>query len=92
MLTTSNDDSDLLKKVITGIRWLYPLSKTEDADERKAFCYDWGDKGKIVTGAVGDMKKHVSEVFRVLETYAGISVLYRQGGYFEGDKIVVIDI
>ena len=43
------------------------LPKTEDTDERKAFCYDLGDKRKIKTGAVGDTKKLVSEVFRGLE-------------------------
>ena len=30
-------------------------------------CYDWGDKSKIETGAVGDSKKNISEVFRGLE-------------------------
>ena len=33
----------------------------------KAFCYDWGDKNKIETAAVGNTKKLVSEVFRGLE-------------------------
>ena len=33
----------------------------------KAFCYDWGDKRKIETGAICDTKKCVSEVFRGLE-------------------------
>ena len=30
---------------------------------RKGFCYDEGDKRKIETGAVGDTKKRVSDVF-----------------------------
>ena len=50
-----------------GPRWLFPLPKTEDTDERKAFCCDWEDKRKIETGAVGDTRKRVSEVFRGLE-------------------------
>ena len=45
--------------------FLFP--KTEDTDERKAFCYDWGDKTEIRTEAVGDAKKQVSELFRGLE-------------------------
>ena len=39
-----------------GTRWLLPLLKTENINERKAFCYDWGDKRKIKTGAVSDTK------------------------------------
>ena len=93
MLTTFNDNPDLLKKFITGgelmlVReflaknetvimsqipyspelapWLFPLPKTEDTDERKAFCYNWGDKRKIETGAVGDAKMRFSEVFQGL--------------------------
>ena len=50
-----------------GSRWIFPFPKTEDTDERKAFCYDCGDQRKIETGAVGDAKKHVAEVFRGLE-------------------------
>ena len=38
---------------------LLPLPKTEDNDEIKAFCYDWGDKRIIETGAVGDIKERV---------------------------------
>ena len=55
--------------VFTGIgpRWLFSLPKTEDTDERKTFCYDWGDGRKTETGAVGDTKQRVSEVFRGLE-------------------------
>ena len=58
-------------------RWLSPFPKTEDSDARKAFCDDWGDKRKIETGAVGDIKKHISKGFR------------RVGGYFEGHKLVI---
>ena len=50
-----------------GSRWLLPLRKTEDTDERKAFCNDWEDKRKIETRAVGDTRKRVSEMFRGLE-------------------------
>ena len=49
-----------------GLRWLLPLPVTEDTDERKAFCYDWGHKRKIETRAVGDTKKRISEIFRGL--------------------------
>ena len=54
--------------VFTGLgpRWLFPLSKTEDTDKRKVFFYNWGDKRKIETGAVGVTKKRVSKVFRGL--------------------------
>ena len=45
----------------TWPRWLFPLPKTEDTNERKAFLYDWGDKRKI------DIEKRVSHVFRGLE-------------------------
>ena len=37
--------------------------KTEDNDERKAFCNDCGDKRNIETAAVGDIKKRVPEMF-----------------------------
>ena len=50
-----------------AVCWLFPLHKTKDTDERKAFFYHWGDKRKIETGAIGDTKKRVSEVFRELE-------------------------
>ena len=29
-----------------GPRWLFPLTKTEDTDERKMCYHDWGDKRK----------------------------------------------
>ena len=32
-----------------GIRGPFPLTKTEETDERKAFDNDWGDKIKIET-------------------------------------------
>ena len=44
-----------------GPCWLFPVRKTEDTDERKAFCYDLGEE------AAGDTKKRVSKVFRGLE-------------------------
>ena len=65
MLTTFNDGADLLKKVITGGEswlggwlWQSPIIP---------FFYDCGDKKKFETGAVGDTKKRVSEVYRGLE-------------------------
>ena len=41
--------------VFTGIgpRWLFPLLNTEDTDERKTWCYDWGDNRKIDKETVG---------------------------------------
>ena len=48
-------------------RWIFPPPKTKDTDERKAFCYDWGDKRKIEKGAVDDTKKRVLKVFRGLK-------------------------
>ena len=52
--------------VFTANFFLFPKLNA-NTDERKAFCYDWGDKRKIETGAVGDTRKGISEVFRVLE-------------------------
>ena len=49
---------------------------------------DWGDKRKIETGAVGDIKKRVSEAFRELKKTLAY-VYFISGGYFEGDKIVI---
>ena len=51
-----------------GPRWLFPLPKTEDMDERKAFWYDWGNKINFEIGAVGYTKKSIWEVFRRLKT------------------------
>ena len=69
-----------------GCSWLFPLPKTEDSDERKMFCVDWGDKRKIETLAVDDTKKRVSEMFRGLEK-RWCQWIISEGGYFEGDKI-----
>ena len=65
MLMTFNDDSDLLKKVITGAESrVYGY-----ATETKAQSSQWN----IETEAVGDTKKYVSEVFRGLEQHFNIS-------------------
>ena len=74
-----------------GPRWLFPFPIAEDADGRKAFCYDWRDKRKIETGTVRDTNKHVSEVLRRLEKKTLLSVYYIWGGgvTLKGDKIVV---
>ena len=53
--------------------------------ERKAFCYDWADKRKIETGAVGDTKRRVSEVFRELRNTLA-QMYYIWGDYFEGAR------
>ena len=42
----------------------FPLHKTEDTDETKAFCYNCEVKTK--TEALGDPKKRISEEFRGL--------------------------
>ena len=50
MLTTFNDDTDLLKKVITGGEsWVYgyDIESKSQPSQRKAFCYDLGEKTKI---------------------------------------------
>ena len=47
--------------------WLFTLLKTGATDIRNAFYYDWRDKRKIETGAVGNTKKCISEEFRGLE-------------------------
>ena len=50
-----------------GLHCILPLPKAEDKDERKAFCYDWGYKWKIETGAIAETKNRVLEVFRGLD-------------------------
>lgn len=50
-----------------GLGGLCPLPKTEVTDGKKAVCYDWENKRKIETGAVGDIKNRVLEVFREIE-------------------------
>ena len=50
-----------------GVRWLFLLPKTRNADKRKAFYYDWEHKRKIETRAVRDTIKHVPEMSRGLE-------------------------
>ena len=57
----------IMPQPLYSLDWLFPLPKTKVSDERKAFCYDWRDKRKIETEAVGDIKKRVSEVFLGLE-------------------------
>ena len=69
-----------------GPRWFFLHPKSGDIDERQAFCYDWGDKRKLETGAVGDTKKRVSEVFRGLFKNACISVLYLRGVILKGTR------
>ena len=49
------------------------------------------DKRKIETGVVEDTKKRISEVFRGLEKNASISGIISEGGYFKGDKIVIVE-
>ena len=66
-----------------------PYHKTEDSDERKAYCYDWRDKRKIETQAVGDTKMRLSEMFREVEKKRWHKCIISEGGYFEGDKIVI---
>ena len=55
----------------------------------KAFCYDWGDKIKNETGAVGDTKNRRFRSVSRIGKNAAISVLISEGSYFEGDKIVM---
>ena len=66
-LTTFNDDSDLLKKVKAGdescIMILgYDIEPKAQSLEWKPFCYDWADKRKIKTAAVGDTKSVFREM------------------------------
>ena len=93
MLTTFNEDADLLKQVISNDEsWMYghDIETKDQSSQWKAFCHDWGDKRTIEIAAVGDIKKRVSIVLRGLEKKnAGLSELYLRGGYFEGDKIVI---
>ena len=94
MLMTFNNDPDLLKKVIIGDEsWVYgyDIETKSQSFQWKAFCYDWRDKRKIETGAVGDTKKRVSEVFQGLEKNTAISVrIISEDGYFKEDKVVIV--
>ena len=92
MLTTSNDYSNLLKMIITSDEsWVdgYSIETEAQSSQWKADCYDWEDKRKIETGAVGDSKKCVSEVFRELKRKSWHKCIIAEGGYSEGDKIVI---
>ena len=59
------------------VREFFPLHKTEDTDERKAFSQN--------CGAVGDTKKRVSEVFEDWKNRWHKCII-SEGGYFVGDK------
>ena len=61
-------------------------NKTEETNERKAFCCDC-DKGKIETETVGDTKNCVSELFRGLEKRWHKCII-SEGGYFEGQIMI----
>ena len=56
-----------LAKNKTAIMPQSPYSQDLATDERKAFCYNGGDRRKIKIVAVSDTKKRVSKVFRGLE-------------------------
>ena len=77
--------------VFTGLGPPLTFSSSQNIIQNQGFCYNWGNKRKIETEAVGDTKKSVSEVFRGLEKNPGVSVLYLRGGYFAGDKIVIVN-
>ena len=63
---------------------IYPLPKIGNTDERKMLCYDCGHKRKIETGAIGNTRQHVSELFRGLEKKGWHKCIIS-----EGDKIVI---
>ena len=70
MLTTFNDDLDLLKEVITDDESLVYGCAIETKDQSTHF-----DTIQTETEAVSDTKKCSPEVFRGREKNAGISVL-----------------
>ena len=73
---TFTDNPDLLKKVITGDEsWMYGYGIETKAQSSNHS----GDQRKIETGAVGDTKKRLSEVFRRLEKNPGISIFIWRG-------------
>ena len=51
--------------------------------------YNWGDKIKIETGAVGDTKTHVTEFFRGLVKKSRLKCIISKGGCLEEDRIVI---
>ena len=74
--------------VFTGLgrRWLFPLPQTEDAIERKAFCYDSGDKIKVEKRACGDTKKPCFRNVSRIGKNADISVLDLRGVKLKGTR------
>ena len=83
MLTTFSDDSDLLKKVITGDKsWVYGYDIETKAQSSRV-CYDWGVERKIETGVVGDVKIGLEKKKRWHKC------LISEGGYFEGNNKVI---
>ena len=66
MLKTFNDDTDLFKKFITcDESWVYGYDTETKAQSSRFATME--DIQKIETGAFGDTKKRVWEVFRGLE-------------------------
>ena len=64
ILNKNNDDPDFLKKVITGPADFFLFPKMKTPMKLKRFARIEEIKEKV---AVGDTKKHVSEVFRGFE-------------------------
>ena len=64
------------------------LPKTEDSDERKTFCYDWGNERKIETRAVKLTKRAFQNRFEDWKKRWHKYIISKDG-YFEGDKIVI---
>ena len=86
----ASTDPDLFKKVTAGDEsWMhgYKIETKAQSSKWESFCYDWRDNRKIETGAVGDNKKGVFEVFRGLEK-RWHNCIISERGYFEGDRIV----
>ena len=68
-------------KTLITPRWLLPLPKIEDIDERKAFCY--GHRNRSCWLYQKTYFRRVSRMAKI----ASISLLYLRGGYFEGYKL-----
>ena len=56
-------------------------------------CFTTNDEiKKIETGIIGDTKKRVSKVLRELEKKSGHKCIIPEGGNFEEDNVVIIQM
>ena len=81
------DHNHASTNVFTGLfpRWLFPLHKIEYSDERKALCYDWGDKGKSQWKLLAIPERVFQKCSENWKKHWHKCIIYK-GGYFEGGQ------